>query len=269
MIKEAIGTGSTVEEAKERAVELLGASVDAAVEFEILDYQQKKTFGLFGGKPARVRAYIEESRADECAEYIKNLIENMGITSVKVSVTETEDGARFDVDGDDIGSIIGRRGETLDAIQYLTSLAINRKDGDYFRVLINVGNYREKREVTLRALAKKIANNAVRTGRNTTLEPMSPYERRIIHTAVQEVEGATSWSVGEEPNRVVIIGSEKKGGGSNQQRRRGGASKGGRAGNRYGRDSRDRKKDDAPVQQSREPKVLDDSDIPLYGRIDV
>lgn len=264
MIKEAIGTGSSIEEAKEQALQLLGASEDAAVEYEILDYQQKKTFGLFGGKPARVRAYIEGSRADECAEYIKNLIEKMGITSVEVTVKETEDGAEFNIDGDDIGSIIGRRGETLDAIQYLTSLAVNRKEGDYFRVLINVGNYREKREVTLKALAKKIANNALRTGRSTTLEPMSPYERRIIHTAVQEIEGATSWSVGEEPNRVVIIGSEKKGGFN--QRRRGG--KGGNRGGRYGKDFADRK-ENAPVQQSREPKVLDDSDIPLYGRIDV
>ena len=110
--------------------------------------------------------------------------------------------------GEDIGFIIGHRGETLDALQYLASLVANHVDGSYFRVTLDVGNYREKRKETLEALGKKMAARAVKTGRNSSLEPMNPYERRIIHTAVQTVEGAKSWSEGVDQGRHVVIGPE-------------------------------------------------------------
>ena len=97
--------------------------------------------------------------------------------------------------------------ETIDAIQYLTSLAVNRLDGDYMRITIDSGNFREKREKTLESLAKRLARNVVRSGRSVTLEPMNPYERRIIHATVSTIEGATSSSIGEEPNRRVVISS--------------------------------------------------------------
>lgn len=99
-----------------------------------------------------------------------------------------------------------RRGETLDALQYLTGLVANRVDNAYYRVTIDVGNYREKRDKTLAELPVRSAARAAKTGRKTSLEPMNPYERRIIHTTVQEIEGATSWSVGSEPNRHVVVG---------------------------------------------------------------
>lgn len=205
VLKEAIKEAATIEEAKEAAAREIGLSVDE-VEFEILQQPQKKTLGLFGGAPARVRAYQKETAAGVAAAYLEKLLQQMGVTEVTIDVKEEETGCVLTLNGEDLGFIIGRRGDTLDALQYLTGLVANRVDNAYYRVTIDVGNYREKREQALNGLAKKIAGQAARTGRRTSLEPMNPYERRIIHTAVQEIKGATSWSVGSEPNRHVIIG---------------------------------------------------------------
>ena len=112
------------------------------------------------------------------------------------------------VSGGDMGYMIGHRGETLDALQYLSGLIANQLEDSYYRITIDIGNYREKRRETLTVLGTKMANKAVKTGRNYALEPMNPYERRIIHAAVQGVEGAKSWSEGEDLNRHIIIGPE-------------------------------------------------------------
>ena len=147
-----------------------------------------------------VRARVERSAA-----YVERMLGIMGIQDVKVTPRYYEDNVCLQLAGTGLGVIIGRRGETLDSIQYLSSLVANRGEGDYIRVNIDSGNYREKRERTLEALARKLANTAVRTGKSTTLEPMNPYERRIIHGAVSQVKGATSTSVGVDPNRRVVI----------------------------------------------------------------
>ncbi len=207
MIKEAIATGDTVELAREAACKELGVeSYDA--EFEILELPAKKTFGLFGGNPAKVRVYIESSPADAAAKYLKTILNHMGLLSVDITVKEEDSGALLSLSGDDIGYIIGHRGETLDALQYLTGLVANHIDNTYYRITLDIGNYREKRKDTLEILGKKIAAKVVKTGRNTSLEPMNPYERRIIHTAVQTVAGAKSWSEGEDLARHVVIGPE-------------------------------------------------------------
>lgn len=109
--------------------------------------------------------------------------------------------------GDGLGVLIGRRGETLDALQYLSGLVANRMEGEYFRITIDSGNYREKRERTLELLAKKLSSQVLKNGRSMTLEPMNPYERRIIHATVQNIDGVSSSSIGEEPNRRVVISS--------------------------------------------------------------
>lgn len=207
MIKEAIATGDTVELAKEAACKELGVeSYD--VEFEILEMPTKKTFGLFGGNPAKVRVYIKNSPADAAAAYLKTILNHMGLFSVEINVQEEENGALLSLSGEDIGFIIGHRGETLDALQYLTGLVANHIDNSYYRITIDIGNYRQKRKETLEILGKKIALKSIKIGRNSALEPMNPYERRIIHTAVQSVEGAKSWSEGEDLNRHVVIGPE-------------------------------------------------------------
>lgn len=144
-------------------------------------------------------------RVERSAAYVENILRIMGIEDVKVNPKYYEDNVCLQLTGTGLGVIIGRRGETLDSIQYLSSLVANRGEGDYIRINIDSGNYREKRERTLEALARKLANTAVRTGKSTTLEPMNPYERRVIHGAVSQVKGATSSSIGVDPNRRVVI----------------------------------------------------------------
>ena len=205
MLKEAVKEAATLEEAKLAAAQEIGVAVEQA-KFEILQMPQKKTLGLFGGCPARVRAYVEVTAAAAAERYLLDVLGHMGISDLTVTVKDEENGCVLTLDGEDLGFIIGRRGETLDALQYLTGLVANRVDNAYYRVTIDIGNYREKREQALTGLARKIAGQAARTGRKTSLEPMNPYERRIIHTAVQEMKGVVSWSVGTEPNRHVIIG---------------------------------------------------------------
>ena len=209
MIKEAIKEAETIEEAKALALEELGVNEDKA-QFEVLVQPEKKKFGLFGGSLAKVRVFYEETPTDIAKAYLADVLTKLGVTNVGIEATETEDGAEFDVNGDDIGFIIGHRGETLDALQYLTGLVVNHIHDEYFRVIINIGNYREKREKTLEVLGRKLAFRACKTGEKVSLEPMNPYERRIIHTAVQKVRGATSWSEGENLQRHVVIGPDRK-----------------------------------------------------------
>lgn len=209
MIKEAIKEAETIEEAKALALEELGVNEDKA-QFEVLVQPEKKKFGLFGGSLAKVRVFYEETPTDIAKAYLADVLTKLGVTNVVIEATETEDGAEFDVNGDDIGFIIGHRGETLDALQYLTGLVVNHIHEEYFRVIINIGNYREKREKTLEVLGRKLAFRACKTGEKVSLEPMNPYERRIIHTEVQKVRGATSWSEGENLQRHVVIGPDRK-----------------------------------------------------------
>ena len=287
MIREAIAKGDTVEQAFTSACQELGVDTTEA-EFEILEMPQKKTFGLFGGAPARVRAYIEvpdpepeaaapvaaapvaangKGPAEQAADYLKSVLGAMGLQDVEVEIRPVEAGAELVLSGDDIGFIIGHRGETLDALQYLGSLVANHVDGSYFRITLDVGNYREKRKETLENLGRKMAARAVKTGRNTSLEPMNPYERRIIHTAVQTVEGAKSWSEGEDLARHVVIGPE---GGERLPKRDNRRGKGGKGGyNRGGKSSRRENRPSRPAQQTQPaaPRVLDDVTT-LYGKIE-
>ena len=205
MIREAIGVGETEEEALKNACEQLGVETHEA-DFEIIERAIKKKFGNFGKETlAKVRAFVKVSPAEKAVEYVKNILDAMGFDSINITVKEIENGAEINLEGEEVGAVIGRRGETLDAIQYLAGLVANHVDNSYFRITINTGNYREKREKTLQVLGRKLAFKAIKTGRNVSLEPMNPYERRIIHTAVQNVNGAISFSEGESINRHVVI----------------------------------------------------------------
>ncbi len=181
------------------------------------------------------------SSAGKAVAYLTKVLVNLGCENLVIKVAETDNGAYISLDGDKLGVVIGRRGETLDAIQYLTSLAANTGNG-YYKVTLNIGNYREKREQTLKKLAKKVSEQVLKTGRSRSLEPMNPYERRIIHTAVQNINGVVSNSTGEGASRRVVISLE-------------------------GGEKRKANKDAnlaAPVK--REPKK-DAVDVPLYGRL--
>ena len=264
--REVIATGSTIEEAQEAAARELGASPDANIEYEILSLPQKKTLGLFGGTPAKVRAYVSLSPASAAKRYLEKILEKMEMNA-EVTVDEREDGAQLRMNGEDaLGALIGRRGETLDSLQYLCSLAANQNSETYYRITLNAGTYREKRERTLEALARRIAASAQRTGRSTTLEPMSSYERRIIHTAVQEIDGVISWSVGEGESRRVVIGVSKDAAPARYERDRGGRPRSRDGGHARPRSS-DRGFSRPNPNPDRDP-VKDVSDAPLYGRID-
>lgn len=145
-----------------------------------------------------------QGKALVACTYVHEVLANMGVDA-QISFSSSENAVTMRLAGEGLGVVIGRRGETLDALQYLASLVANRAEGDYMRVTIDSGNYREKRERTLQQLAKKLSASVLRNGRNTMLEPMNPYERRIIHSTVSQMEGVTSASIGEEPNRRVVI----------------------------------------------------------------
>ncbi len=260
MIREAIGVGETEVAAQEDACRQLGVETYEA-EFEIIQRAEKKILGLFGGCPAKVRAFIKSTPADAAEDFLKNVLNAMDLGSISIEVKETdENGVEINLEGEEVGSVIGRRGETLDALQYLTSLVANHVDNAYYKVTINTGDYREKREKTLEILGRKLAFKAVKTGYKTSLEPMNPYERRIIHTAVQKVNGAISWSEGENLNRHVVIGPDPKAPKRNSRGPRGG---------RGGYDRRPRRTYDTPVEDSAKRAPINEGEgASLYGRID-
>ncbi|MBE6802119.1 MAG: KH domain-containing protein [Ruminococcaceae bacterium] len=196
-----------------------------------------------------------EAKETPATEYLKSILNGMGFSDVTVTAKETEEDIYFEiVSSEDYGNIIGRRGETLDALQYLTRLFVNRSEDNNKRVTLNVGDYRKRREETLRALAKRQASKVSKYGRSSALEPMNPYERRIIHTAIQEIEGVTSHSVGEGDRRRVVITPE------------GGDRRGNYRNDRRG--SRERRAPYVP-ETPKEPreKKIDAASSSLYGKI--
>lgn len=357
MVKDAIATGATIEEAQQSAIRSLNAPDDADVQFEVLQFPEKKKFGLFGGKQAEVRAFYEakeekpkkvatvkkssgakakaqqkaekpanqkkekaaapkktaeekkgtspkkaEKAAEKPAEpreavsmeeapeqvkkayaYLKTVIEGLGIENYDIDVTKAGKEYFFEVSSEDNYSLlIGRRGETLDSIQYLTRLAANRgkEDGKSVRISINVGDYREKRERTLKDIARKNGRRVRKYGRNMTLNPMNPSERRIIHTTIAEMEGLQSYSIGSDSDRRVVIAlaegveplqPRNNGGRGRNDRGRGGRGndRGGRGrndrGGRGGNGGRGRAASDAPAAPARAPRS--DSEGTRYGII--
>lgn len=262
MIKEVIGVGETELDALNDAKKQLGLSDTDEVEFELIQRAEKKKFGLFGGAPAKVKVTLKAAPEDKAEEFLRNVLDKMNLSNVEIEKKPIEGGVEFDLSGEDVGFVIGRRGETLDSLQYLTSLVANHADSGYLKVTIDTGNYREKREKTLEILGRKLAFKAVKSGRRTNLEPMNPYERRIIHTAVQKVNGAISWSEGENSNRHVVIGPDPK---VKNNFHRSGYNKG-RGGRRPYNANRSNNNTPA-VNPDRKP--LNEGDgTGLYGRID-
>lgn len=204
-----------------------------------------------------VKTVGEASKAAEA--YIRSILEGMGVQDAKISSCEDNESVYVQLDcGNDYGYVIGRRGETLDAIQYLTRLVINKGKDNYKRVSINAGNYREKREETLRELAKKNAARVKKYGRNVCLDPMNPYERRIIHTTIQEIEGVDSHSIGSESDRRVVITLAEGFKATNPSNGRG------RRGDYRRHDNRSQsKKQNAPTRAPRS-----DLEGSLYGKIE-
>ena len=202
-MKSVVSSGKTIDEAILMAVAQLGVQRDN-LEIEILEEPVKGLFGIIGAKDARIRATIKKSLGDKAKEFLLKLLELMGVDAV-VDVNEKSDYISIEIKGPGMGILIGYRGETLDSLQYLVSLYVNKETEKYKRVVIDTGNYRAKREETLRKLAKRLAHKVAKTKKRVVLEPMNPYERRIIHSTLQNDRFVKTYSEGEEPFRKVVI----------------------------------------------------------------
>ncbi|MBU5486399.1 protein jag [Clostridium sp. MSJ-11] len=200
--------GKTVEDAISSALKELNLTRDK-VDVEILDEGSRGLFKLIGARPAKVRVIVKRDYEYEAKNFLREVLLSMGIQA-EIRVKDEEDSLKISMTGPDMGVLIGYRGETLDSLQYLVSLIINKdQDSEYKRVILDTENYRQKREETLKRLAFKIANKAKRTGRTVKLEPMNPYERRIIHSVLQNDPYVKTYSEGEEPYRRVIVDLKK------------------------------------------------------------
>ncbi len=200
-------SAKSTEEALALALEELGVSEDE-VTYTVVEEAAKGFLGI-GSKEAIVEVCLKEQAAPlklGAEKFLASLFDAMGM-QVEITASRGEDGLFLELAGDDMGIVIGKRGDTLDALQYLSSLVENKGKSrdDYTRVTIDTEGYRQKREDSLKALSERLANKVARTGKKYTLEPMNPYERRIIHANLQGNEDVTTFSVGEEPYRKVVI----------------------------------------------------------------
>lgn len=202
-------SAKTIDEAVEMALSELGATRDE-VEIEVVNEGKKGFLGI-GSIEATVRVTKNETPVSRAEDFVKSFLKEVGI---EVNLSSTYEDERIDIaidcDEDAVGYIIGRRGDNLDALQYLTSLVVNKGEDSYIRVSLNIEDYREKREATLVRLAKSKAAFVSRTHRSITLEPMNPNERRIIHSTLQEFKNIYTYSTGDEPNRRIVIAPKKK-----------------------------------------------------------
>ena len=200
--------GKTVEEAIEKAVEELGAPSAEAIAYTVVEEPKKGFLGI-GAVPAKITASYQKKGADIALDFIKTLVREMELDATVTMEDGEDDNKLIRVDGESAGVLIGHHGDTLDSLQYLANLAANKKVAgekrEYCRVTVDVENYRAKREETLRALARRMADKVLRYKKSVMLEPMNPYERRIIHSEVQHIEGVSTNSIGSENNRKVVM----------------------------------------------------------------
>lgn len=202
-------SAKTVDEAIIKAAIELETTSDS-LEYEIVERGSAGFLGL-GSKPAIIRAKKKETMQDNATCFLKQLFEAMNMqVEITEEFNEEEKELSINLIGEDMGILIGKRGQTLDSLQYLVSLVVNKKKDDYIRVKLDTENYRERRKETLETLAKNIAYKVKRTKRSVSLEPMNPYERRIIHAALQNDKYVLTRSEGEEPFRHVIISLKRE-----------------------------------------------------------
>ena len=208
MKKELIVTGKTVEDARKKAAAQLGVAEEEMI-VTVLEEGKKGFLGI-GASDAKISVSYSEDGEDTALDFIRKLIDNMALEGLTVAKKEGSNGdVLITVDGDNAGVLIGHHGETLEAIQYLANLAANKKVAgekrEYVRVTVDVEGYRAKREASLRALARRMSAKVIKNKKSVMLEPMNPYERRIVHSEVQGIAGVSTNSIGSENNRRVVI----------------------------------------------------------------
>lgn len=201
--------GKTKDEALMQASVELGVP-STELEYEVISEETKGFLGI-GSKPCIIKARKKKTFIDDVREYLESLFKAMDIdTEIDIEFDDTENVLSINLEGPDMGILIGKRGQTLDALQYIISLAVNKKSESYIRVKLDTENYRARRKETLENLAKNIAFKVKRSKRSFALEPMNPYERRIIHATLQNDRFVSTRSEGEEPYRKVIVYLKKR-----------------------------------------------------------
>jgi len=207
MKKEIIVTAKTVDEAKEKAIAELGVAAEE-IEFTVLEEGKRGFLGL-GAQDAKVSAVYVLGGADIALEFIRQVVSDMELSLTIDKKAGNNDDIVITVDGEGAGVLIGHHGETLDSLQYLANLAANKKikgeKRDYVKITLDIEGYRAKREAALRALARRMADKVLKYKKSVMLEPMTPYERRIIHSEVQNIEGVATNSIGSDGNRKVVM----------------------------------------------------------------
>ena len=197
-------SAKTVNDAITEACKALGVTSDK-LDYKVVEEGSNGFLGI-GAKDAVIEAAVKNSVSDIASDFLKDVFAAMNMTVVvDVKYNADDNEMNIDLSGDDMGVLIGKRGQTLDSLQYLVSLVVNKGNEDYIRVKVDTENYRERRKSTLENLAKNMPYKVKRTRRPLHLEPMNPYERRIIHSALQNDKFVTTHSEGEEPYRHVVI----------------------------------------------------------------
>ena len=197
-------SAKTVNDAITEACQRLTVTSDK-LEYEVVEEGSSGFLGI-GSKPAVIKARVKCSVEDKAKDFLKEVFDAMNLAVIiDVKYDEAENSMDIDLSGDEMGVLIGKRGQTLDSLQYLVSLVVNKDMDNYIRVKVDTENYRQRRKETLENLAKNIAYKVKRTKRPVSLEPMNPYERRIIHSALQNDKYVTTHSEGEEPYRHVVV----------------------------------------------------------------
>ncbi len=204
MPKSIIQEAMSVELAISLGLTELSVSDVSKVDVEVLEEPKKGFLGVIGNKNARVKLTLKPDNARTVVNFLKEITLAMGIIC-EIEVKEEDKNLFIEINGADSHKLIGKRGYTLDSLQYLTNLAVNKGEGNYVNVIIDIENYRERRKEVLENLANNIGKKVLRTGKPVTLEPMSSYERRIIHVALQDNKKLKTSSAGKEPYRYVVI----------------------------------------------------------------
>lgn len=203
-------TGKSVDEALASASASLGMPSDQ-IEYKVIEEASAGFLGLFNAKPAKIQVVKKASIEDVVKKFLNDMFNAMDMTvEINVSVDEAEETVNIDLSGEEMGLLIGKRGQTLDSLQYLVRLVVNKEFGGYLKVKVDTENYRERRKDTLESLAKNISFKVKKTRRSVVLEPMNPYERRIIHSTLQNDKYVATKSEGEEPFRHVVVYLKKQ-----------------------------------------------------------
>jgi len=202
-VREATASGETVEEAIESALAQLNLSKEQ-VEITVIDEGKKGFLGIFGASRAIVKATEVQNNIEKAEQFIKDMTKNMNIeTEVETIVSENH--VTFNLSGEKIAILIGKRGQTLNAIQYLVQLVINKDSKQYYSVTVDAEGYRNRRKETLESLALKMADKSKRMNRKVALEPMPAFERKIIHNVLQNESDVQTYSDGNDPHRHIVI----------------------------------------------------------------